>query len=80
MRNIMGEPERPLRNLASTMQIMGGAVNLYIAATIGATGVGTPLAATNTFVGLDNIQAGVVILLKIHHKLWCTIFRVGGTP
>ncbi|MDF7670515.1 HNH endonuclease [Orbaceae bacterium ESL0721] len=57
--NIMGGPEKPLHNLASTMQIMGGAVNLYIAATIGATGVGTPLAATIGFVGIDNIQAGV---------------------
>ncbi|MDF7670802.1 HNH endonuclease [Orbaceae bacterium ESL0721] len=56
--NIMGGADKSLHNLASTMQIMGGAVNLYIAATIGATGVGTPLAATIGFVGIDNIQAG----------------------
>ncbi|MDF7669598.1 hypothetical protein PT276_00015 [Orbaceae bacterium ESL0721] len=61
---------------------MGGAVNLYIAATIGATGVGTPLAATIGFVGIDKMLSwcAVVILRRYHHNLWCTIFRVGGTP
>lgn len=45
--------------LMAGMQVVGGGFNLFIAAALGATGVGLPLAGTIGFIGIDNIQAGL---------------------
>ena len=48
-----------LPRITGAMQVAGGAVSLYVAGVVGATGIGAPLAAVIGFVALDNIQAGM---------------------
>ncbi|WP_392553091.1 hypothetical protein RHO14_04300 [Orbus wheelerorum] len=62
--NTMIGGDKTLNNLTASMQVAGGAVSLYFAAAIGATGVGAPLAGTIGFIGLDNLQAGSRSLLS----------------
>lgn len=62
--NLMVGADKSLRNLNATIQIASGAMSLYLAAAIGATGVGAPLAGAIGFIGLDNVQAGVRTLFS----------------
>ncbi|WP_392564321.1 hypothetical protein RHO13_01740 [Orbus wheelerorum] len=62
--NTMIGGDKSLSNLTASAQVAGGAVSLYLAAAIGATGIGTPLAGTIGFIGLDNLQAGTRSLLS----------------
>ncbi|WP_392553109.1 polymorphic toxin type 17 domain-containing protein [Orbus wheelerorum] len=62
--NTMIGGDKSLSNLTASAQVAGGAVSLYLAAAIGATGIGAPLAGTIGFIGLDNLQAGTRSLLS----------------